>query len=138
MPDSVDVPRELDELKRFHGHLGPYVTIGFRMGQIARRELGEYRGMTAVVSCSLVPPMRCLVDGVQMGSSCTFGKANIKLKPAANPRATFEKAGKTLTVTLKQGLRQTIDKQMSKAEEVDQSLRYYQMAESDLFDVSFA
>lgn len=131
----MDVPGELDELRRFHGHLGPYVTIGFRMGQIARRELGEYRGMMAVVSCSLVPPMRCLVDGVQLGSSCTFGKANIKLKPGTNPRATFEKAGKKLTVTLKPGLRRTIDEEMSKAEEVDQSLRYYQMAEADLFEV---
>jgi len=136
MRDSVEVPSELDELRRFHGHLGPYVTIGFLMGQIARRELGEHRGMTAVVSCSLVPPTRCLVDGVQMGSSCTFGKGNIKLRSASNPRVTFEKAGKRLTVSLRPGLRQAIDSEMSKAGEVEQSLRYYRMAEADLFDIS--
>jgi len=136
MPCPVEVPGELDELRRFHGHLGPYVTIGLRMGQIAKRELGEYRGMNATVSCSLMPPMRCVVDGIQMGSSCTFGKANIKLKPGTNPRVTFEKAGRTLTVALRPGLRQKIDEEMSRAEEVDQSLRYYRMTEADLFDVS--
>ena len=131
----MEIPEELEILKKFHGHLGPYVTLGLRMGQIANRELGDYRGMVATVYCSLIPPMRCLVDGVQMASGCTFGKANIKVRPGKNPQTVFEKGGSTIIVTLKHGLRQTIDKEMSKAKEVEQSLRYYSMAEDDLFDV---
>jgi len=134
----VDVPEELNSLHDFHGHLGPYATIGFRMGQIARRELGEYKGLFAIVHCSLVPPMRCLVDGVQMTSGCTFGKANIKVKNGRNPQAVFTKGDRTLLVTLKPGLRKAIDEAMSKAHEVEDSLRYFRMAEDDLFDVRFA
>jgi len=125
-------------LKKFHGHLGPYVTIGLRMGQVAKRELGDYRGMSATIYCSLVPPVRCLLDGVQMSSGCTFGKANIKVKPGANPKAVFTKAGRTLTVELKEGLRRTIDSEMSKAHEEEQSLRYYQTPESDLLEILLA
>ena len=129
------MPKDLEGLRSFHGHLGPYVVIGLRMGQIAKRELGEYKGMMATVYCSLVPPMRCLVDGVQMGSSCTFGKANIKVKPGKSPQTVFEKGGRTLIVSLKPGLRRTIDSEMSRALEVEQSLRYFTMDEGDLFDV---
>ncbi len=131
----MEVPKDLEGLRDFHGHLGPYAIIGLRMGQIAKRELGDYKGMTATVYCSLVPPVRCLVDGVQMGSSCTFGKANINLRPGKNPQTVFEKAGRTLIVTLRPGLKQTIDREMSKALEVEQSLRYYTMAEGELLDV---
>ncbi len=125
-------------LGKFHGHLGPYVAIGYRMGAIARRELGEYKGMMAVVYCSLVPPVRCLVDGVQLASGCTFGKANIKLKSAKNLQVVFTKGERTLIVSLKPGFRQAIDREMSKAQEVEQSLRYYRMAEDELLVVSFA
>lgn len=131
----MELPEELESLKRFHGHLGPYVTIGLRMGQIAKRELGECKGMSAMVYCSLVPPMRCVLDGVQMSSGCTFGKANIKIKPGSNPKVVFTKAERTLTVELKGGLRRTIDSEMSKAHEEEQSLRYYQMPEGELLDV---
>jgi len=134
----VDLPEELGWLKKFHGHLGPYVTIGLRMGQVAKRELGDYRGMSAIVYCSLVPPVRCLLDGVQMSSGCTFGKANIKVKPGANPKAVFTKAGRTLTIELKEGLRRAIDSEMSKAQEEEQSLRYYQTPESDLLEIWLA
>ncbi len=134
----MDVPEELRPLQDFHGHLGPYATIGFRMGQIARRELGGYKGLFATVHCSMIPPMRCLVDGVQMTSGCTFGKANIKIRKGRNPQAVFTKGERTLMVTLKPGLRKAIDEGMSKANEVEDSLRYFRMAEDDLFDVRFA
>lgn len=132
----MELPEELASLKRFHGHLGPYVTIGLRMGNIARRELGDYRGMMATVFCSLVPPVRCIVDGVQFSSGCTFGKANIKVKPGANPSVVFTKANKRLTVTLKKGLRSKIDKEMSRTHEEEQSYHYYRMSDRELFDVS--
>ena len=134
----MNVPEELESLKGFHGHLGPYVTIGFRMGQIARRELGDYRGMKATVYCSLEPPMRCIVDGVQFSSGCTFGKGNIVIKRGANPRAVFTKEDRSLKVALRVDLRKRIDTEMSKAHEAEQSLRYYRMAEGDLLVVSLS
>ena len=132
----MKLPAELESLKRFHGHLGPYVTVGLRMGLVAKRVLGDYHGLKATVYCDLEPPMRCVLDGIQFSSCCTFGKGNISAREGPNPKAVFIKEGKKLVVSLKPGLRERIDSEMSKAREVEQSLRYYRIPEDDLLEVS--
>ena len=86
----MDLPDELEALRRFHGHLGIYVTVGLRMGRIGRRALGHYKGLRASVQTVPKPPMMCLVDGVQFASACTMGKGNITIEAAAEPSVTFE------------------------------------------------
>jgi inosine-uridine nucleoside N-ribohydrolase len=84
--DTHDVPVE-NLLKAFHGHLGPYVVIGYRMGKLALQELQSegHFGISAEVHSPLKTPRSCLIDGVQLGSGCTLGKGNIKLKEAPEP-----------------------------------------------------
>lgn len=127
---------ELQGLMRFHGHLGPYVTVGLRMGKIAAERLGDYHGLHAKVRCVLTPPMSCVADGVQFSSGCTLGKGNIELSEATNPEALFVKGKRKLLVSLKPEARRKIDSEMSKEYEVEQSLYYYRLPEEDLFDVS--
>jgi formylmethanofuran dehydrogenase subunit E len=69
----------LDRLKEFHGHLGPYVVIGWRMGRKAMTELGvaKHFGVDCHVVCADEPPESCLIDGVQLATGCTMGKRNI-------------------------------------------------------------
>ena len=66
-------------LKSFHGHLGPYVVLGYRMGMLALESLDSkgHFGLSAEVHSILQPPQSCLIDGVQLGSGCTLGKRNI-------------------------------------------------------------
>ena len=45
----MDVPPELGALRSFHGHLGVYVTLGMRMGEMGKRRFGHYKGLTATV-----------------------------------------------------------------------------------------
>lgn len=132
----VDLPRELQELSRFHGHLGVYVTIGLRMGGIGKRVFGHYKGLTAAVRCRPNPPMLCVVDGVQFASGCTMGKGNITVEAADDPAVTFSKEGRTLCIDLRPGWRERIDDEMSKEQELEQSLSYYGLEEADLFDIS--
>ena len=67
-------------VERFHGHVGPYVVLGYRMGRLAKMRLGVNAfGMSAEVYTNAEPPMSCLLDGVQLGSGCTMGKRNITL-----------------------------------------------------------
>ena len=78
----MEIPRDypLIELARFHGHLGPYIVLGYRMGRYALSRSGDDPfTIYARVYCSGTPPQSCLADGVQIGSGCTLGKGNIEL-----------------------------------------------------------
>jgi len=69
----------LVRIEDFHGHLGPYVILGFRAGQLALRSLGAvgYFDLEARVWSGTKPPLSCFADGVQLGSGCTTGKGNL-------------------------------------------------------------
>src|SRR2546427_4564157 len=81
------------------------------------------------------PPMRCVLDGIQFSSGCTMGKGNIALESASEPAVTFEKEGRRLRVALKPGWREKIDGEMAKEKEIEQSVFYYEIPESDVFEV---
>ena len=131
----MELPPDLEALKAFHGHLGVYVTLGFRMGEIGKRRLGAYKGLSAAVYTRAQPPMLCVVDGVQFSSGCTMGKGNIRVVSGENPEVAFLKEGRTLRIVLRAGLRERIDREMSKEKEVEQSLLYFRSPESELFDI---
>jgi len=132
---AMALPKELEALRHFHGHLGVYVTLGLRMGAIGRRAFGHYKGLRAVVRSQPEPPMLCVVDGVQFSSGCTMGKGNISVEPATEPEVVFEKEGRRVRISLKPGLRERIDREMSKEKEIEQSLSYFGMPEEVLFDI---
>ena len=78
----MEIPRDYSvrELAKFHGHLGPFIVLGYRMGRFAIQYFGDNPfDLFATVYCSGKPPESCIVDGVQLGSGCTFGKRNIEL-----------------------------------------------------------
>ncbi|MFH0967594.1 MAG: formylmethanofuran dehydrogenase subunit E family protein [Methanobacteriota archaeon] len=78
----MEIPREysISDLARFHGHLGPFIVLGYRIGKQALKELGsDPFSIKAEVYCSGVTPQSCLADGVQLGSGCTLGKGNIEV-----------------------------------------------------------
>jgi len=88
---------------RLHGHLGPFMVAGLRMGRLALRLLGHpgYHGIQAVVETGTTPPISCMIDGIQMATGCTTGKGNLVVRDGGEPRATFVAGGKTLRVQLK-------------------------------------
>ncbi|WP_300037334.1 formylmethanofuran dehydrogenase subunit E family protein [Methanospirillum sp.] len=78
----MELPRDYSatDLARFHGHLGPFIVLGYRMGRRALKELGgDPFSLNAQVYCTGVTPQSCLADGVQLGSGCTLGKGNIEI-----------------------------------------------------------
>ena len=101
---------ELRLIERFHGHLGPYALLGYRMGQVANRELGAAgKGKSAVVFTGLKPPTSCLVDGIQLSSGCTLGKGNIAVEDRGQAAARFaDKLGKWIEVSLLQAVSERI------------------------------
>jgi len=95
-------------LRTFHGHLGPYVVLGYRMGRIALDALGAggHFDVSAEVHSVLQPPASCLIDGIQLGSGCTLGKRNIEVEETDGPAfAVFTASdGHRVTVRLRADL----------------------------------
>jgi formylmethanofuran dehydrogenase subunit E len=101
-------------LKTFHGHLGPYVVLGYRMGKLALETAGStgHFGISADVYSILVPPPSCLIDGVQLGSGCTLGKRNIAVHETGGPAyAVFTTSdGVRIRIALKRGIPDTVER----------------------------
>jgi len=74
------VPRiSLGAAARFHGHLGPWLVLGLKAGEYARLRLrASAFELAATVWCAGEPPRSCFLDGIQLGSGCTLGKANLR------------------------------------------------------------
>ncbi|MGC8863743.1 MAG: formylmethanofuran dehydrogenase subunit E family protein [Armatimonadota bacterium] len=71
---------DLNLARSYHGHLGPYLIIGIKMGNRALAELEPescFR-LTADVHCPESPPPSCVIDGIQLSTGCTMGKRNIR------------------------------------------------------------
>ena len=131
------LPTELQALARFHGHIGPYAVIGYRMGAVALDKLKpkKHSALKCVVKTGIKPPVSCLVDGIQFSSSCTLGKGNISVVDEGKAEAVFECAGKKMTIKLRDEMRRKIDAEMSHEKEEEQSLYYHKIAENELFEI---
>ncbi|WP_342679344.1 formylmethanofuran dehydrogenase subunit E family protein [Methanofollis sp. UBA420] len=87
------------DLAAFHGHLGPYIVIGYRIGKYARENVcNNPFELQARVYCAGTPPESCLADGVQLGSGCTLGKRNIKIIESDQVAVEFETDGRTVRI----------------------------------------
>ncbi|MDD4128020.1 MAG: formylmethanofuran dehydrogenase subunit E family protein [Methanomicrobium sp.] len=78
----MELPKEwsVEELAKFHGHLGPNIVIGYMMGKYASDNLcSDPFSLKAKVFCPKKTPESCIIDGVQLGSGCTLGKCNIEI-----------------------------------------------------------
>jgi len=130
---------ELENLKKFHGHLGPYAVIGLRMGKLAVEKMGvRGKKLKCVVRTGIKPPISCIIDGIQFSSSCTLGKGNIKVEDEGVAEAVFFKNDKKIKIRLKDEIKNRVDKEMSKENEERLSLWIYEMGEEELFDVSLS
>jgi len=98
----MELPRDypLIELARFHGHLGPFIVIGYRMGRYALERFGNNPfALRATVYCSGITPQSCLVDGIQLGSGCTMGKGNIEIIKSDTVYSEFASDGGMIRLT---------------------------------------
>ncbi|HEY3420820.1 MAG TPA: formylmethanofuran dehydrogenase subunit E family protein [Methanomassiliicoccales archaeon] len=129
-----ELPDELVSLKRFHGHLGPYVVVGYRMGMIARPRFGHK--LQAVVFTGRHPPMSCLIDGIQLSTGCTMGKNNIAVRDGHLPVVHFMDSTKTVEVRLVDSERERIDRTMTKENEEELSVQVLNADERGIFQVT--
>jgi formylmethanofuran dehydrogenase subunit E len=130
----------LKEIENFHGHIGPYAVIGYRMGQLAVKVLGEDRTgkrNKAVAYCGNRPPVSCMLDGIQMSSCCTMGKGNITVEDRGEVKALFSNyEGKSMELSLRPEVLEKVKKEMTKDTCVTLSKYILALSEEKLFIVN--
>jgi formylmethanofuran dehydrogenase subunit E len=77
-------PKKLSyrEAVRFHGHDGPFLALGYRLGEYLVRELRPkgIMDLTITVKTRVKKPYTCLLDGLQCATFATLGKGNMVIK----------------------------------------------------------
>jgi formylmethanofuran dehydrogenase subunit E len=73
-------PEWLAQVVQFHGHLGPSVFAGARMGMIGLRAVEAKGCFDVEVTCEgpfAKPPQSCFLDGIQVATGATMGKRTL-------------------------------------------------------------
>ncbi|MHA1379970.1 MAG: formylmethanofuran dehydrogenase subunit E family protein [Candidatus Helarchaeota archaeon] len=88
----------------FHGHLGPFLILGLRIGLLARKRLSPkgIHSLKAIVKTRLKTPYSCIIDGIQVSSLCTLGKNNIRVEDSDISEAIFELNNKKIRIQVKE------------------------------------
>ena len=110
MPEPNELTALIEYARKLHGHVGPFLVIGLKMGVAAKKALNisdaECALLRAEVAVPLHPPFSCLLDGIQVSTTCTIGNQRLKIKNSKTIQATFtkQKDAKTVKITLTQHL----------------------------------
>ena len=65
---KLDMESIVREAVAFHGHLGPFLVVGLRMGLIGLRELktsGSDFDLQAIAILKQTTPFSCAIDGIE-------------------------------------------------------------------------
>nr|AGF93073.1 formylmethanofuran dehydrogenase subunit E region [uncultured organism] len=101
--------KTLKKLANFHGHLGPYIIVGYKMGILANEKLGKNPfDKKATAKTGRETPLSCIIDGIQFASGCTLGKGNVSIEQEKKPEATFHNQNKKLETKLKPNIHEKI------------------------------
>jgi len=103
-PRTANIDELIEQGTHLHGHLGPFLIAGIRMGLLALELLDSrgYFGIQAESQTGTITPLSCLTDGVQIGSGCTLGKGNIRVTDERRPRVHFSnEAGERIMIELR-------------------------------------
>jgi formylmethanofuran dehydrogenase subunit E len=131
-PKASD-PAWLTQVVQLHGHLGPWVVAGARLGMTGANAVEAKGHFDARVTCEgpfAKPPQSCFLDGVQLGSGATLGKRTIQVVDGKeivvkfqNPR--LKKAAEVRPT------RKLMDI-LNKKETADRSEEYYEQIARDI------
>jgi len=142
MQNKEELKVMIDNAQKLHGHLGPFLVIGVRMGLIAKKALSvsdnQCTFLKANVKVPLFPPFSCLLDGIQASTSCTVGNQRLTIEDSEEICVNFAKqnAGRTVKITLKPKVAEELKKKLAKDSLTEKfALKLAHMPENQLFNV---
>lgn len=110
----------MKDAAKFHGHLGPFLVIGVRMGEIAKKQLGlsnkKRIDLQASIRAPFIPPFSCVIDGMQVATGCTVGNQRLKIEDSPKRiTASFRVQGsnRTIKILVNSGVVRSLIEEMS-------------------------
>ena len=91
----------ISRAEEFHGHLGPFLILGLKLGLTGIKVLSVERGdpnLLVAAKLEYRVPFSCVLDGIQISTGCTFGNKRLKLINTPGISSTFERDGKFLEI----------------------------------------
>lgn len=78
------------ETIRFHGHNGPFLALGYKLGRFLVKKLKPkgIMDLKITVQTRFEKPFTCLIDGLQCSTFATLGKGNMIIKNSRNTMIT--------------------------------------------------
>jgi formylmethanofuran dehydrogenase subunit E len=115
------------------------------MGYAAKKALNvsddDAARLTTEVSVPLHPPFSCLLDGVQVSTTCTVGNRRLHFKNGKTVKAIFsgQKDAKTVKITFTRQLSDQLE-QKKKQDKLDEAFAWElaRLPENQLFDITYS
>ncbi|MFQ6096478.1 MAG: FmdE family protein [Armatimonadota bacterium] len=126
VPETLTDDELMWRARQFHGHLGPWLTLGIVMGQYAVDRLGgqKYTRLHARIEVEAIAPRVSILDGIQFSSGCTLGNRNLVVERPSRSRApirvTFVGSrgqGDTLTLEVQPSIPRQFDRWVRSGED---------------------
>jgi formylmethanofuran dehydrogenase subunit E len=139
--ESKEIPLLIKNAARLHGHLGPFLVIGVRMGCLAKRYLeGDNksgRRLEVSIKTPLSTPFSCVIDGIQASTSCTVGNRKLRIENSAKEiiaRFKLQNSKKIIKISVNPKIAETLISQMSKGANAEElAAKIAHMQEEQLF-----
>ena len=134
--DTDKLPEALAKAKAFHGHLGPNVTLGLRMGRIIVDHFGAEPFTYTITSYTgKAPPISCIIDGLQLATPCTVGSGKLQIAEGGEARVIAEKDGRRLEIRVRQEILERMKAEYDPNHEEVLPVEFWSMKDEELFEV---
>ena len=134
--------KTIDDAADFHGHLGPFLVIGVKMGIIGMQELGLKSNdgkLRVMAHLKYSVPISCTLDGLQITTKCTIGNQKLKFVESPDIKAEFRLTnGKEVTVAVNSAIYDKLKSQLLSEKKSNKEVEHLahlinSMPEKDLF-----
>jgi formylmethanofuran dehydrogenase subunit E len=141
--ENSDLELEIRNAQKLHGHLGPFLIIGVRMGILAKRILNanavKSNKLQVTAKLPLSTPFSCILDGIQATTQCTIGNQKLRIENSqARIAAFFERknSGDILSVHVNPQIIDELKNRYSEGASNEELAREItSMSESQLFSI---
>jgi len=126
MPENNALEEAIKDAVRLHGHLGPFLVIGVRMGLLAKETLRSDpprdNGLHVSATTPEKTPFSCVLDGIQATTNCTIGNRKLTVKHSQEQIAanfSVQNPRRTLTLRVNSQLVEDLSGKASQGAAVD-------------------
>jgi formylmethanofuran dehydrogenase subunit E len=138
-----ELEKAIDDAVKLHGHLGPFLVIGVRMGkaakEILRSRTGDEFTFQATIKVPQTTPFSCAIDGIQSTTHCTIGNQKLEIEKSEQEICgsfQVQNPKRALTICVKRGVIEELMNRFSKGVTNEElAAQVASMPENELFTI---